>query len=229
MIVADYLPFIFVQSPFFAAVLRMARPNVLIPGRQKIRCLLDKWYEKLQTALFANLGPHTKVLLALDCWSSPNKLSFLGILAYYISIDWKYWEVLISFEQVIGSHTEENLAHIVKSVVLRYNFWPCLFAITADNASNSGTLRQSLQVPLCGYNIYLDANAMRINCLAHVLHLSAKTLLDSLKVITEERAGSFMDSATIGETLPGQRGVTKVFKTIDQVLFLLFILCLFHS
>jgi hypothetical protein len=90
MIVADDLPVNFVQSSLFAAVLHMASPNILIPGRQKIRRLLDKQSEKLVTALFAELGPQTKVSLVLDCWSLLNKLSFLGILAYYISMDWKY-------------------------------------------------------------------------------------------------------------------------------------------
>jgi hypothetical protein len=68
---------------------------------------------------------------------------------------------------------------------------------------------------------------MHINCLAHVLHLTTKTLLDGLKVVTEERAGSVLVSASIGEILPGQRGMTKASETIDKVPFNFFVLCLF--
>ncbi len=145
MIVADDLLFNFVESPFFAVVLRMARLNAPIPGRLNIRSLLHKQRENLLSALFKDHGPNTKVSLALDCWSSPNKLIFMGINAYYISEVWKHQEVLFGFEQVIRSHIGENLAHIVKNVLVRFNLIHPLFNITADDTSNNGTLRRLLQ------------------------------------------------------------------------------------
>jgi hypothetical protein len=190
MIVAGNLPFDFVENPFFAAVLRMARSTVLILYRQKVRSLLDKQYEKLQTALFTDLSPHTKVLLALDYWTLPNKLLFLGIIANYINMDWKYYEFFIGFEQVTGSHTGEHQAHIIKGVLSKLNILHCLFAITADNASNNGTMRHSLQGMLRNNTISWNANAMRTNYVAHIFHLTAKELLHGLKFVMKLKLGN---------------------------------------
>jgi len=45
------------------------------------------------------------VSLAADTWTSPNKLVFLAIGAYWISDSWQMEEALIWFEEIRGSHT----------------------------------------------------------------------------------------------------------------------------
>jgi len=38
-----------------------------------------------------------KISLAADTWTSPNKLAFLAIVAYWISDSWQMEEMLIGF------------------------------------------------------------------------------------------------------------------------------------
>jgi hypothetical protein len=62
---------------------------------------------------------------------------------------------------------------MVEKIWLRHNLTERLLVITADNASNNITLRRSLEAALASRSISWNADAMTVNCLAHVLHLSA--------------------------------------------------------
>jgi hypothetical protein len=92
----------------------------------------------------------------------------------------KLKEVLLGFVVVDSSHSEWNLAQIVEKILLKHNLTNLLLAITADNASNNTTLRQSLKEALQSRSINWNVNAMTVNCLAHVLNLSAKSMLQGL-------------------------------------------------
>jgi len=46
-----------------------------------------------------------KISLGADTWTSPNKLAFEAIVAFWISDSWQVEEVLIGFEEIRGSHT----------------------------------------------------------------------------------------------------------------------------
>ena len=94
--------------------------------------------------LLANHESTTKVSLAVDGWSSPNHLAFLGINCYYIDRNWQYQEKLLGFEPVSGSHTGQKLAEVVESVLVKHKLETHLLAVTTDNASNNDTLWKEL-------------------------------------------------------------------------------------
>jgi hypothetical protein len=96
----------------------------------------------------------------------------MAIVAYYISEAWQYKEVLIGFEPLRGVHSGRNLAQVVEWVLLNYGLAERLFAITTDDASNYGTLRESLGQVLSGF-----------------LYLSAKSLLLGIKIASEANTG----------------------------------------
>ena len=51
-----------------------------------------------------SLPPAGKLSLAADTWTSPNKLAFLAIQAYWILDSRQLEEVLIGFQEIRGSH-----------------------------------------------------------------------------------------------------------------------------
>ncbi len=133
--VSASLPFQVAENDKFRAMLKLLNPSAENPTCQHLRDLLNKRVVAIQKEQFSDLGANTKVSLALDCWSSPNHLSFLAITAYYISETWQYREVLIGFEQVSGKHSGRSLACVVEQVLLLHKLEAWLFAITLDNAS----------------------------------------------------------------------------------------------
>ena len=74
--------------------------------------------------------------------------------------------------EVYGTHSGKNLAlhfyHVLESLEL----CPKLFCITADNASNNGTLAEELQMKLSQY----DAHEHMLGCVGHVMNLAAKAV-----------------------------------------------------
>jgi hypothetical protein len=116
----------------------------------------------------------------------------MAIVAYYVSIDWKYREVLLAFEPLSGAHTGRNLARVVERVLEQCELTDKLLAITTDNASNNGTMREALQQALSGYhNVTWDAEVANVSCLAHVLNLSAKSLLHGVNVAEDGEHDDF--------------------------------------
>jgi hypothetical protein len=180
MVVAGNLSFNLVDSDEFKDYVKFLRPDAEPPNCQKLRTQLDKRYDEAESLLLPGLGERTNVSLALDAWSSTNGYKFLGITCHYLSEDWKLMEVLLSFEEIQGSHTGWNLVQIIEKLLQRHNLMHRLLAVTADNASNNSTMRRSLEQALESRSINWNAEAMTVNCLAHVLNLSAKALLARL-------------------------------------------------
>ncbi len=72
MVLSANLSFRFVEDQEFIKLLNIARPTVELPTHQQLRPLLNERYKKTNEQVLSNLGPTTKVLLAIDCSSSPN-------------------------------------------------------------------------------------------------------------------------------------------------------------
>ena len=128
-----------------------------------------------------------KVSLALDAWTSPNKLAFLAIVVYYITPDWKYRYALIAFEQLLGeeSHSGARLNEVLENKTRLYGIYEKILAITTDNASANGTMFKHLQSSIRRAIGKMHFEALHIPCLAHVVQLSVKAFLDNIKVEAE--------------------------------------------
>ncbi len=137
---------------------------------------------------------------------------------YYISESWEYKEVLIGFEPIEGSHTGENLGYAVKDVLTRHDLTHRLLAITADNASNNGTLRWSLESWLGTQQVTWDAESMKVNCLAHVFHLSAKVLLAGIELYDDDYDDDDYDvGPTVSESDDIPQVTSGVASTVHKV------------
>ena len=154
-----------------------------LPGRTKFRDLLNQMYDATLENLMTDRESSTKVSFAVDGWSSPNKLSFLGMNCYYINKDWKYQERLVGFEPLSGSHDGQNLGETVEGIILEQNLEAHLLAITTDNAGNNGTMRKEIADGLNQlHDVEWNKEQGTIPCLAHVIQLVVKKLVSALKV-----------------------------------------------
>ena len=107
----------------------------------------------------------------------------------------------ISFIEIDGSHSRENLTTIVNTTLIKYGIRQKLLSITADNASNNNTLyRHLLQMFLKHFDDHLVEFLIRsstirfkgedsqVRCLAHILNLIVKAILESLSSSTHKDA-----------------------------------------
>lgn len=148
-----------------------------------MRDMIRERYKSATVELWQTLRGSNKVSIALDTWTSPNKLAFLSITAYIVNEKWEFQEHLIGFEHLSGAHTGENMAKVVMGVLKEYEIHGRLFAITADNASNNNTLRSHLTTLLRRENgPQWEMSPIKVPCLAHVIQLVVQEIVRHLKI-----------------------------------------------
>jgi len=123
-----------------------------------------------------------KISLAADTWTSPNKLAFLAIVAYWISDSWQMEEVLIGFKEIRGSHTGGNMAGIINHILARYGILDGILGFTTDSASNNRTLTEALNNAWSLLSLEWCQLENHIPCMAHVVQHILGAFMSSIKV-----------------------------------------------
>lgn len=92
------MSFASVENREFRRLMGMLWPNVDPPLGKQIKKIIEEQGKIIQDSMFQVLRRATKVSLALDYWTSLNRLSFLAMTGYYVSEDCKLVEVLLGFQ-----------------------------------------------------------------------------------------------------------------------------------
>jgi hypothetical protein len=182
-ITASRLPFLLVEHPEFRALIEMARlaPSMPeIPSAFTVRRHLRELVKQRQHTLLCNLPQGAKLSVALDCWTSPFRQSFMAVTGYFLDQEWNYREILLGFEPLYGSHTGAYLSTILLDLLEKHGITNRVLTITTDNASNNGTLVGSLQEAVESLELPSHIPIIRIPCIAHVIQLSLKELLGQM-------------------------------------------------
>ena len=79
------------------------------------------------------LPVNNKILIAVDCWISPDQKAFMAVIRYFISNYFYFYTVLLSFSPLQESHTGENLASELLNILKKYNLVYQILSITTDN------------------------------------------------------------------------------------------------
>ena len=117
----------------------IASPSIQLafPSHNCIKECLIELAESSQYITIESFPEHDKILIALDCWTSPDKKSFIAIIGYFITEDFHYYEILLGFVPLSGAHTGEQLAKVILDVLKQYNLLYRVLGITTDNVSYS--------------------------------------------------------------------------------------------
>ena len=159
----------------------MLRLTVDIPSATQLRSDIKEFADQIKNKIITELERVNKVSIALDAWTSPNRLTFLAIVAYYITPNWEYRHVLLGFEELSGQHTGENFAGVVRKVLQQFKIENKVFAVTTDNAKNNDTMTATLVESLSESIEHYDYELYHIRCLAHVVQLVVKEFMDNIK------------------------------------------------
>jgi len=111
---------------------------------------------------------------------SGSSLTELAITGHYIDQYFNYWQPLLGFEVLSGHHTGEYLALKVINILDDLDITGKLGYITADNASNNGTMTKHLEMLLAERFIQWNSVERTIHCIAHVINLCVSAFLNSL-------------------------------------------------
>jgi hypothetical protein len=179
--VAANVPFRTVESPEFHNLLALCRPSLQLPSRYKLQTFLQARAVSVKSTIRELLATAHGISLAIDIWTSPNKLGFLAINAYHISRDMQYHETLLRFIVLHGSHNGESIAKHIMETLEQYNIRERLIAVTVDNAAPNMKFLRLLSDQLLEKGVQWDYQLGGMPCLAHVIQLSARDFLNVLK------------------------------------------------
>jgi hypothetical protein len=119
MLLANNIAFHVVANQAFRKCMRMLKPSIKVPSPSGVRLILTRMYGRTVETIKEALPPDVKLSFTADCWSSTNKIGFLGILMYWLDKDWNMQEALIGFDRLTGKHTGAYLATIFLKVLDR--------------------------------------------------------------------------------------------------------------
>jgi len=166
----------------FRRVFKYLRPSIVIPCPTTLTRHLKRLGVSTIDNIRAGLPTEGRISLAADTWTSPNKLPFLAIVAYWISDSWQMEEVLIGFEEIKGSHTGANMAEIINGVLAKYGIQDRILGFTTDSASNNRTLTEALSNAWSLLSVEWSQFENHIPCMAHVIQLILGAFMSSIKV-----------------------------------------------
>ncbi|EXX62125.1 hypothetical protein RirG_164700 [Rhizophagus irregularis DAOM 197198w] len=151
-VVADDQPFTVVESDEFHDLIKLCNPMALIPLADTVRNDVLDTFKNYQTTM-QNLLQNSpgKISFALDRWTSPNVISFLGITCHYIDADWDLKDILVDFVDLSGPHSGENLANVFTKCLQDKKILTKILAITTDNAANNDTFFKEFE-KVCNEN-----------------------------------------------------------------------------
>jgi hypothetical protein len=184
-IVSLRAPFRAVEDPEWRKLALLQNSRFPLPSSTTIRNRLKAQMTHFEETALSQLVDGSKVAISLDCWSSSTRLCFMSIIAHYITKDWELIEELIGFESLKQVHSGKELAKIVNKVIATFDLTGRVISITTDNASNNGTMLDSINSYLeeaFDNDRFLGGKIQHIPCLAHVIQLALKELLGKLRL-----------------------------------------------
>ena len=117
----------------------------------------------------------------------------VAITGHWIDRDFHLHEALLTFKELTGSHTGENLASVIFDTLDDYNIAEKLHCITTDNASNNTKAMETLSTMLRRRKgINWSHKTQHIACLNHVINLAVQAFLRKCKVIDAKSLLSYV-------------------------------------
>lgn len=117
----------------------------------------------------------SRIHLSFDLWTSPNHMSFVGVVGHFMSSQYKVETVLLGLRRLRGTHSGENIADVVLEVIRKYELTGDRIGwFVLDNATSNDTCVAEI---LKALGIHDTVARRRLRCLGHVINLAAKAFL----------------------------------------------------
>ena len=80
-----------------------------------------------------------QIHFSFDIWTSPNSLTMIGVIAYWIDEKQQLQTALLGLRQLIGQHSGENMALKVLEIIKDFEIGSRIGHFMADNVSSNDT------------------------------------------------------------------------------------------
>jgi hypothetical protein len=180
-----HIPFAIVEQAAFRDLLLYASPplrgnDTLPKSGNSIRTWLLELYIVCQVLLIKLLlESNCQVHISFDLWTSPNNFSMLGLCCHFIDRSWQARTVILGMKRLIGPHSGDNMATLLKQVLQTYKLGPRLGYCVLDNAGDNDTCLRAVEDHLLLQGIRWNADEHRLRCFGHIVNLIATAFLEN--------------------------------------------------
>lgn len=151
--------------------------NALVNSGSSIPSIIERSYILDKAVLKTKLQESLSIIhLAVDVWSSPNRKSFLAIVAHFVDNSSILRKALIALPCLLGKHGGDEQAEALWRVLQDYNSAGRIGYIVGDDHGSNDKLLRRLATKLQGldFSVQFDPLQHRIRCHGHVLNLAAQ-------------------------------------------------------
>ncbi len=149
----------------------MLRSDLQIAHCTKMIIMILSHYKKICDKIRSNLTESRRVSIALNAWSSSQRVAYLKVLIYWVDIKFQFREHLIEFTSLDIEHIDCQLMMKLMKILKNYAIKNKLFEIVIDNASNNSILKEKLEKIMSHREFRWDRTQNFINCLTHIINL----------------------------------------------------------
>jgi hypothetical protein len=133
---------------------------------------MTTYNERISDVKRSLAGARSKINLSFDAWLSPNHLSLLGVVAYWLDEEYTLKTSLLALRPLEG-HRGYDIAAVVSPVIKDFDIEHNLGAFQTDNATNNDTALAALAASIPS----LEVKDSRLRCFGHIVNLVVKAML----------------------------------------------------
>ncbi len=160
----------------------MLRSDLQIVHRTKMITIILSHYKKICDKIRSNLKESQRVSIALNAWSSSQRVAYLEVLIYWIDIEFQFREHFIEFTSLDIEHIDRQLMIELMKILKNYAIKNKLFEIVINNASNNSILKEKLENIMSRREFRWNRTQNFINCLTHIINLVTQDFIQALEL-----------------------------------------------
>ncbi len=159
----------------------MLRSEITLVHCTKLSSMIFLKYNEIHAKIKQDLKESRQISIALNAWSSSQKVAYLRVLIYWMNATFQYHEHLIEFTSLQVEHTDRHLMQELFKILNTYDIKNKLFDVVIDNASNNDTLKKKLERVLSQRDISWNRAQNSISCMTHIINLMTQKFIKTIE------------------------------------------------
>ncbi len=165
----------------FWKLLQMLYSNLQIADCIKMIIMILLHYKKICDKIRLNLTESWCIFIALNAWSSSQRVAYLRMLIYWVNVKFQFCEHFIKFTSLNIEHINYQLMMKLMKILKNYVIKNKLFKIVINNASNNSILKEKLEKIMSRCKFWWDRTQNFINCLTYIINFMIQDFIQALE------------------------------------------------
>jgi hypothetical protein len=167
----------------------------------KARTTLRRWiieeFEAQKESVTAELSRSvSRIHISFDVWLASNIHGYLAVWGYWIDVDGHRQRRLLAFKRMYYSHSGENQAETLHSVLEGYSITRRLGYTVSDNITSNDRATELLLQRLEPGISRKEVQGRRLRCFGHIVNLAAQSLLAASPAEVEKATQELEDEVS---------------------------------